>query len=77
MPSTSWGQVEQELWLIYIINMVPMQRKQSSTQAKCLDFDNKGRCARQYSRYAHNCLKCDDAHSAVNCRNSNSQFHGE
>ena len=59
-----------------MINMVPMQRKQSSTQAKCFDFDNKGRCARPYCRYAQSCLKCDDAHATVDCRNSNSSFMG-
>ena len=76
MPSTSWGQVEQELWLIYMNKMVQTQRKQSRTQAKCFDFNNKGRCARPYCRYAHKCLKCDNTHAAVNCRNSNSSFMG-
>ena len=57
-------------------NSIQTQRKQGSTQAKCFDFDSEGWCARPYCRYAHKCLKCDSAHAAVNCSNSNSSFMG-
>lgn len=82
MPSTSWGQVDQELWLIYMNNMglpansIQTLRKPGSSQAKCFEFNNRGRCTIPYCRYAHKCLKCDGAHAAIKCINLNSSFKG-
>ena len=38
-----------------------------TTNRKCYELNNKGRCLLPNCRYLHKCLKCNNLHPAINC----------
>jgi len=80
-PTSPWGLVDQELWLLFM-QRTPMYNNPQSPQAKgsniqgrkCYEYNNRGRCTHPYCRYSHSCLKCDGRHPAANCRVPNTRF---
>ena len=70
-PSLSWGIIDLELWLLYMQSSAISQQPSTglySTNRKCYEFNNKGRCLIPNCRYLHKCLKCNNPHPAVHCR---------
>lgn len=65
IPSMPWGVIDMELWLLFIPQGLAPQNPIS--EAKCFDYNNKGRCTRPLCRYSHKCLKCNGSHSAMFC----------
>lgn len=76
-PASSWGEVDSELWLLYIHqNNIP--QIQSNTPkpnnyalGKCFDYNYKGFCSRAFCSYLHCCIKCNKEHPAATCPNNN------
>ena len=63
----SWGNVDMELWLLYITQgMAPVSNTQNSI-GKCFYYNNKGKCGSPTCRYLHRCMKCGGFHSALYC----------
>ncbi len=69
-PSGSWGEIDSELWLLYI-HVTQNQSNTSTSNSrsdrvlKCYDFNYKGICHRAVCPYHHTCIKCGQEHSAV------------
>lgn len=68
-PSASWGVVDQELWLMYMIPSAnPVQKPLTGGRfLKCYDFNNYGVCVKQQCQYLHKCLNCSGPHPSVMC----------
>ena len=70
-PALPWGQVDQELWLLYMQaaqNMPVQAGTGQSSYGKCYEFNNKGKCLLPYCRYLHKCIRCNYAHPAIYCK---------
>ena len=71
-PSSSWGEIDGELWLLYIHqNTYQSQfnnaRIAKAGSGKCFDFNYRGFCTRSPCYYFHTCMKCNQAHTLVQC----------
>lgn len=68
-PSASWGVVDQELWLMYMVPSAnPVQKPLTGGRfLKCYDFINYGVCVKQQCQYLHKCLSCSGPHPSVMC----------
>lgn len=68
-PSSSWGEVDSELWLMY---MTPGSAHNTSNApkpavGKCYNFNFKGSCDKFPCMYKHNCIRCGSNHSMLHC----------
>ena len=72
-PSTSWGEVDTELWLLYMSPRVSKPPTITSG-AKCFDYNNKGLCSKTQCQYLHLCTRCGGVHPQINCNQSSKQF---
>jgi hypothetical protein len=74
-PESSWGFVDMELWLMYMVNsnnnvanvndVSPGYRSGSvnmnlSRRLKCYEFNYEGKCSKQVCQYSHLCIHCND-----------------
>lgn len=69
-PSSNWGIIDSELWLVYMnpTSTAPQQsNQQSSTYYKCYDYNYRAICQRTQCPYLHRCLKCNNSHPVVHC----------
>ena len=70
-PASSWGEVDTELWLMY---MTPGFSCNTSLSApskpnfgKCYNYNFKGSCDKYPCMYKHSCLRCGNLHSMLHC----------
>ena len=73
-PSSSWAEVDYELWLIY---MTPQSTNQMSLQTtsynnagnslRCYNFNYKGSCIHYPCKYRHTCMSCSGPHPVCQC----------
>lgn len=68
-PNASWGVVDQELWIMYMVPSAnPVQKPLTRGRfLKCYDFNNYGVCVKQQCQYLHKCLSCSGPHPTVMC----------
>ena len=73
-PSKSWDSVDQELWLLFMVDsnaiVNPMQHTPFSTNStfnKCYNFNYKGNCDRFPCNYKHACFRCSGSHPFFAC----------
>ena len=69
-PSSSWGIVDQELWLLYMFYGNQSGSPSFSTGSrnlKCYTFNFSGSCSKPQCFYVHKCLACSGAHLSVRC----------
>ena len=72
-PASSWGEVDSELWLMYMTptashNALQAQHSQKPTSVgKCYDFNFKGSCDKYPCPYTHSCLRCSGQHTMLHC----------
>ena len=82
-PLASWGQINQEFWLLYVSNQAqPQKRTQSNQRSNFTSsnqashntnmycrFYNKGMNCNFFPRckYRHACSKCGDNHPSTRC----------
>lgn len=67
-PTTSWGSIDTELWLIY---MQPQAQTAQYTRAqnyKCYAFNYEGYCTKTGCYYQHSCIRCNNAHPVKHCQ---------
>ena len=65
--SMSFGNIDNELWLIYMANPASpnvhaTQSNSPNVHAKCYDFNFKGACSKHQCKYIHTCLQCGMQH---------------
>ncbi|XP_064594360.1 LOW QUALITY PROTEIN: uncharacterized protein LOC135461281 [Liolophura sinensis] len=66
-PSASWGEVDTELWLLYMGSnnhgrAVSHTYKQGRSQGTCYDYNFKGTCFKHPCLYLHLCMRCGGDH---------------
>ena len=69
-PSSSWGVVDQELWLLYMFYGYQSGSPSSSTSSrnlKCYTVNFSGSCSKPQCFYMHKCLTCLGAYPSVRC----------
>ncbi|KAK6179792.1 hypothetical protein SNE40_012069 [Patella caerulea] len=73
-PSGSWGNIDYELWLLYMSNVEPVTNQSTqfstkgrSTFGKCFEYNNKGFCHISQCSYAHCCIQCNNEHPKIFC----------
>ena len=67
-PSSSWGVVDQELWLLYMFYGYQSGSPSfsvGSRNLKCYTFNFSGSCSKPQCFYVHKCLTCLGAHPFV------------
>lgn len=77
-PSSSWADVDMELWLLYMngnsstyfFNSQHATKFQNSLHSnlKCYPFNYSNKCTRQTCMYSHTCLRCNENHPVASCR---------
>ena len=82
-PESSWGFVDMELWLMYMVNsnnnvanvndVSPGYRSGSvnmnlSRRLKCYEFNYEGKCSKQVCQYSHLCIHCNGGHPMIFCQ---------
>ena len=60
-----WSEIDGQLWR-RIIATKP-QILTIPNRKSCFDYNCKGSCYRRNCIYMHNCIKCRQLHSALNC----------
>ncbi|KAJ8303595.1 hypothetical protein KUTeg_019991 [Tegillarca granosa] len=65
-PSSSWGQVDTELWLKYMLDTVQPSYPQTG-HSKCFEFNYKSTCSRHLCNYQHSCIRCSGDHPITTC----------
>jgi len=76
-PTTDWGVIDPELWMLHVNNTNPAPHDTNSSASrflKCYDFNNIGRCGRVSCDYLHKCLSCNGDHPASRCTFMNFRF---
>ena len=70
-PTSSWGDVDTELWLLYMTPAVPQQPMANTlaqvNSKRCFDFNFKGSCQRYPCPYPHACIRCGASHPIMQC----------
>jgi len=64
-PTSSWANIDLELWLL-CINQNTSNFSNRSLY-KCYAFNYQGSCNRSNCTYSHSCLKCFGAHPVISC----------
>lgn len=73
-PSTSWGVVDQELWLLYMYYGTQSNNASFSSgnrYLKCYNFNFSGICHKAPCFYLHKCLNCSGNHPSIKCVHKN------
>ena len=70
-PASSWGDVDSELWLMYMVpttssNAYQAHQKPTSL-GTCYKFNFKGSCDKFPCMYSHACLRCGGQHAMLHC----------
>lgn len=79
-PTKPWGEVDSELWLMFVLPAVktlsaaPTYQSQSK---KCYNYNYQGSCFRSPCAYLHVCIKCGGQHPINNCQSKNISTQGE
>lgn len=69
-PSMSWGQIDYELWLIYMNpQAITSGNPVVASVKRCYDF-NYSSCSRPVCQYSHTCLTCSGHHPCRSCQRS-------
>lgn len=69
-PTNKWGDVDVELWLLYINSSRfnhSLGSMNSNPTYKCYAFNYNGYCPKRNCIYSHSCLKCFGAHPLSGC----------
>lgn len=74
-PLSSWGNIDVELWLLYMGGNSYSSQGQTPNSAlqpnntlyKCYKFNYEGNCFRKACFYKHLCIKCNGGHPAMSC----------
>lgn len=69
-PASSWGVVDQELWLLYMYygnHPNNSSFTSSSRNLKCYTFNFSGSCTKPQCFYLHKCLNCSGTHPSIRC----------
>jgi hypothetical protein len=61
----NWAEIDGQLWLRFIATKP--QILTSPNRKICVDYNSKGAYYRRNRIYMHNCIKCRQLHSALNC----------
>ena len=61
----NWAEIDGQLWLRFIATKPQMLT--SPNRKICVDYNSKGAYYRRNCIYMHNCIKCRQLHSALNC----------
>lgn len=76
-PTSSWADVDMELWLMFINNSnwtISTQQNIAYSNLKCYSFNYSNRCYRQSCIYSHTCIRCNGPHPIITCKSTfNSQ----
>lgn len=78
-PTKSWGEVDSELWLMFVLPTVktlPAAQTYQSQSKKCYDYNYQGSCFRSPCSYLHACIKCGGQHPCSICKANNTQGEG-
>ena len=74
-PSSSWGLIDTELWLIYMQPIATgtgvnyLQPTQNRNQnLKCYSYNYEGVCNKIACFYQHKCMKCENFHPLIRCQ---------
>lgn len=81
-PSKDWGNIDQELWLLYMVDTPKTYQNAGQYRSnagafsniipqKCYGFNYKGMCDRVNCSYAHTCIRCSGAHPLITCSLNN------
>ncbi|KAK3087254.1 hypothetical protein FSP39_003624, partial [Pinctada imbricata] len=62
-----WGEVDNELWLLYMQPVKPYPNLAESKTLYCFNFNYKAICTRPNCKYLHKCLTCKGSHPHVMC----------
>ncbi|XP_062616018.1 uncharacterized protein LOC134277712 [Saccostrea cucullata] len=69
--SMEWGQIDNELWMLYVTSPVTIPQKTvEPSKGMCFDFNYKGACSKPYCIYAHRCIRCASDHPMSTCPRS-------
>lgn len=72
-PTGSWGEVDSELWLLYIVNSNTKELTAVNTNQgqlrKCYTYNYQGSCFKTPCGYLHCCIKCNGNHPYALCSN--------
>lgn len=77
-PTSSWGEVDAELWLLYMSSKLVNhhQSTQSSVSGhKCFDYNYKGNCLKSNCQYSHSCICCAGMHPVISCNQTKLQSY--
>ncbi|XP_062617594.1 uncharacterized protein LOC134279254 [Saccostrea cucullata] len=68
-PSSSWGEVDSELWLMYMHSgpAYNVTNEPKTNNGKCYNFNFKGSCDKFPCTYKHSCLRCGSNHPLIHC----------
>ena len=76
-PASSWGEMDTELWLLYMLPSQSTPVSQASKfgpKGRCYDFNFRGSCNRVACMYSHNCTRCGGNHSQTSCNKGMQAF---
>lgn len=78
-PTSSWWEVDAELWLLYMSSKIVNhhQSAQSSVSGhKCFFYYNyKGNCLKSNCQYSHSCTRCAGMHPVISCNQTRLQSY--
>lgn len=67
-PSMKWSDIDNELWLVYMVQPSKMTGSvDNSPRKKCFDFNFRGSCSKPLCNYVHACINCNASHPQVTC----------
>lgn len=70
-PASFWGEVDSELWLMYMTpgstHNASMLTSPKPNIGKCYNFNFKGSCDKFPCMYKHSCLRCGSLHLMLCC----------
>ena len=66
-PTKSWGEIDPELWLLYMGGQSSLTPSTKPILGKCYSFNYQGYCTNTSCQYTHSCLKCSSNHPAKLC----------
>ncbi|XP_062576491.1 uncharacterized protein LOC134238373 [Saccostrea cucullata] len=68
-PVSSWGEIDSELWLMYMHSgpAYNVTNAPKTNNDKCFNFNYKGSCDKFPCMYKHSCIRCGSNHSQIHC----------
>jgi len=70
-PTSSWANIDTELWLLYMHGAMSPVLPTISKVNKCYGFNYNGVCGKQTCHYSHTCMRCFGTHPLKFCHKSN------